>query len=257
MQILALQTDIAWEDKAANFDRVRRMIDVARPGRGALVVLPEMFATGYSMNAARIAEPPGGETETFLAALAKQRKSCVLAGLPARGKDGKCRNEAVAFGPDGNLLARYAKIHPYTPAGESAGYAAGGDVATFEWGGFTVAPLVCYDLRFPEAFRAAVRRGATLFAVIASWPRPRIHHWTALIKARAIENQAVVVGVNRCGQDPKLDYPGKSLIAGPDGAALAEAGEGEGVLAAEADPGKVTAYRKELPFLDDLRDDGI
>ena len=120
-----------------------------------------------------------------------------------------------------------------------------------------MAPLVCYDLRFPEAFRASVRKGADLFPVIASWPRARIAHWTALLRARAIENQAIVVGVNRCGADPKLDYPGKSAIFGPDGAVLAEAGETEGILAAEAEPAVVSAYRKELPFLGDLRDDGL
>ena len=257
MQILALQTDIDWEDPAANREKVRRLLDAAPPKPGALVVLPEMFATGFTMDPAKTAEPAGGETELFLSGLAKKRKACVLAGLPTRAKGGKFHNEAVAFAPDGGVLARYAKLHPFTPAGESDAYAAGKKSATFAWGGFTVAPLICYDLRFPEAFRVSVRSGATLFPVIASWPGTRIAHWTALLRARAIENQAVVVGVNRCGADPKADYPGKSAIFGPDGALLAEAGETEGILAAEAEPTVVAAYRKVLPFLKDLRDDGL
>ncbi len=114
-------------------------------------------------------------------------------------------------------------MQPFRPGGESDHYAAGDDVVLFQWDRFTVCTLICYDLRFPEIFRRAVRRGANLFIVMANWPQTRISHWTALLKARAIENQAYVAGVNRIGKDPMHAYSGGSLIIDPRGEVLADA----------------------------------
>jgi predicted amidohydrolase len=137
--------------------------------------------------------------------------------------------------------------------GESANYQAGREVAVFPWQGFTVAPFICYDLRFPEHFRAATRRGAQLITVIANWPVKRIGHWVTLLQARAIENQAYVAGVNRCGADPTLTYNGRSLIVSPKGDILADAGHGESVISAEVNLQELLDYRRELPFLADMR----
>jgi predicted amidohydrolase len=128
-------------------------------------------------------------------------------------------------------------------------------VVTFQWGGFTVAPFICYDLRFPEVFRAAVRKGADLIVVVASWPDPRHHHWTTLLKARAIENQAAVIGVNRAGTDPMFRYAGGSLILGPQAEVLAEAGEAPGCIRAEILPDMVADWRGKFPALRDRRPD--
>jgi len=116
-----------------------------------------------------------------------------------------------------------------------------------------VAPFICYDLRFPELFRMAVRQGAQLYVVIANWPASRVHHWVTLLQARAIENQAYVVGVNRCGSDPKVAYAGRSLVVSPRGVILADAGGGERVLSAELDLAALQAYRAEFPVLQDMR----
>ncbi|HKG80277.1 MAG TPA: nitrilase-related carbon-nitrogen hydrolase, partial [Pyrinomonadaceae bacterium] len=117
---------------------------------------------------------------------------------------------------------------------------------------FTVSPFICYDLRFPEIFRAAVFQGAQLFVVIANWPASRVRHWITLLKARAIENQAYVMGVNRCGNDPKLSYSGHSMIIDPRGEVLADASEVEGVISAEIDAEALAQYRREFPFLNDI-----
>jgi predicted amidohydrolase len=126
-------------------------------------------------------------------------------------------------------------------------------VTFFEWNRLKVSPFVCYDLRFPEHFRAATKRGAQLLTVIANWPVARIHHWTALLQARAIENQAYVAGVNRCGKDPTLTYNGRSMIVSPKGEVLADAGHGESVIGVEIDPAELEVYRQQLPFLADMR----
>lgn len=255
MEILCCQLDTAWEDKPASFARARALLESAAPPAGALALLPEMFATGYSMNVAGIAEEPGGETDRFLAETARALGIWVLGGVVTRAPDGRGRNEAVAFAPAGRPAARYAKLHPFSFAGETRHYAPGDRVVTFEWEGVCVAPFVCYDLRFPEAFRAAVRAGAHLFAVIANWPAAREEHWAALLRARAIENQAYVAGCNRCGCDPNAAYSGRSLVFGPRGELLADAGGAEGVIRAAVDLPALLAYRKEFPALADMRGD--
>ena len=257
MNLYALQFDIAWEDKTANFTTVRRLLDQTRPTPGSLLVLPEMFATGFSMNALTIAEDKDGPTFAFLAEIARQWKCLVLGGVPTNDAAGVFRNEAILMDAEGALIARYAKMYPFTPGGESERYAAGEspilvDIAANS-GGFRLAPFICYDLRFPEAFRAAAAQGASLYTVIASWPEARVQHWVTLLQARAIENQSYVIGVNRCGSDPSFRYPGRSLIMGPDGTILADAGESEGVIQASLDAEVVATYGRQLPFLQDMR----
>ena len=252
---IGLQLDLAWEDKPENYRKVREMLESAPPPPGSLVVLPEMFPTGFSMNVREIAEGPERETDRFYAEVAQRYGVFVLGGMVKLGSDGRGRNEAAAFGPDGREVARYCKIHPFTYGGETDHYSSGCEVVTFEWAGFTVAPFICYDLRFPEIFRHAARRGADLFAVIANWPQPREAHWVTLLQARAIENQAYVVGVNRCGHDPKLAYSGRSLIIDPRGAVLADGGNTEGVISADLDPEALQAYRRQFPALSDMRND--
>ena len=258
MEILGCQLDIAWEDKAANLAAAGSILAADVPA-GALVVLPEMFSTGFSMNVAGIAEGPDGPGHAFLAETARRYQAYVIGGVVTRAADGKGRNEAVCYDPAGSEIARYAKLHPFGFAGETAHYAAGDEVVTFRVGGdpgqIVAAPLICYDLRFPEAFRLAVRRGAELFIVIANWPTARAEHWQTLLRARAIENQAVVVGVNRCGADPNNEYPGRSWIVGPRGEVLAEAGDTPCVLRASIDAGDLRSCRREFPALSDIRDD--
>jgi omega-amidase len=253
MIVACCQLDIAWEDKAANHARVAALLDGTKLPPGSLLLLPEMFSTGFSMAVERVREEPERLSERFLAHLARERGLTVLGGVVTTAADGRGRNEALAFDPDGREVARYAKLHPFSYGGEPKHYAAGEAIVTFDWSGCIVAPFVCYDLRFPEAFRAAVRRGTQLFAVIANWPREREAHWITLLRARAIENQAYVAGVNRCGSDPRLGYSGRSLIIDPRGEILAEAGPDAAVIQAEVDLEALAAYRRAFPALSDMR----
>ena len=246
----AVQLDIAWEDKATNFRKVCDLLAATPPQPGSLVVLPEMFACGFSMNLAVTRQTEKREDETFLRDLARETRTTVVGGLVNPDGD-RGRNESVAYAPDGALLARYTKIHPFSGGGEDVGHVAGTDIVTFSWGGFTVAPFVCYDLRFPEIFRAAARRGAELFVVIALWPVKRQQHWLTLLQARAIENQAYVVGVNRTGTDPNFSYSGRSVVVDPHGVIIADAGEQERVLTTQLDVETVRAWRRDFPALRD------
>ena len=253
LHVALCQLDIAWEDAGVNRSAAAALLDAAAPPQGSLIVLPEMFATGFSMNVEAVAEGPGRGSESFLAATAGRHAACVLGGVVRRDPPNPLAlNQAVAFGPDGSEIARYSKIHPFSLAGEGRRFARGREVVAFAWGGFTVAPFVCYDLRFPEVFRAAARAGANLLAVIANWPAARESHWVALLAARAIENQAYVLGVNRCGRDPHAAYSGRSRVLDPRGAVVAEAGADAGVLEADLDLDALTAYRSEFPVLADI-----
>jgi len=254
VNVIAIQLDIAWENKPVNFTKVRRLLAEAAPEKDSLVVLPEMFATGFSMNADAIAESYGGQTEQFLAGTAKEFGVCLMAGAAMRGHDGRARNKALVFSPAGELLAFYAKMRPFTPGGEPQHYVAGEKPVVFRWAECTISPFICYDLRFPEIFRkAAALHRPELFAVIANFPEKRIGHWTALLQARAIENQAYVVGVNRVGADPFYSYPGRSLIVDPQGEVVADAGEREGCVQARLNLDNLRKYREGLPFLADLK----
>ncbi len=252
MDVAALQMDIAWEDRPTNHTRVRSLVAGLRGLEGGLLVLPELFATGFSMEVQRTRPGPGWEDALLLSELARQTGALVIGGTIG-DRSGLLHNEAIAVVPNGDLLARYAKIHPFGPANEGAAYPAGTDVVVVEWGGHRICPLICYDLRFPEVFRLGLDRGATLFVVIASWPARRGQHWLTLLQARAIENQAFVLGVNRCGTDPIGGYSGRSCLVSPHGIVVADAGEIPGILRSTADPRLVTQWRAEFPVARDRR----
>lgn len=255
MKTFLVQLDVVWEDRAENFAKVSALLAKQSIPEGSLIILPEMFATGFSMDLAVTIEGAASETESFLGELARTHRSTVLAGLVRQGKDGKGRNEVVVMEPSGKALARYCKLHPFSFSGEDQHYEKGGNVVFFELGGFVVSPLICYDLRFPEAFRMAVKGGAELIVVIAQWPSKRTQHWVTLLQARAIENQAYLIGVNRCGDDPKLHYDGRSIVVDPLGTIIADGGGDEGVTEAELDLNVVRQWRADFPALDDIRND--
>ncbi|RMF43168.1 MAG: carbon-nitrogen family hydrolase [Planctomycetota bacterium] len=253
MHFVGVQLDIKWEDKPANHERLRELLGATEIAPGSVIVVPEMFDTGFSMNVAVTAQSPARESERVLQDLAVQYRSVVMGGVAAPIEDGKSRNEAVVFAPDGGLLGRYQKMQPFSHSGEHLVYPPGDRPLVFEWQGVRVAPFICYDLRFPELFRAAVRQGAELFWVIACWPAKRSEHWVRLLQARAIENLAGVVGVNRCGQEPGLVFDGRSAAFDHMGRTLFEADAGEQVFHVDVDIDALRAWRDHFPALRDMR----
>lgn len=252
-RVLGFQFDLAWQDATRNVKIVEAWLETRQPAPGTLVVLPEMFSSGFSMDTDRIAEPPDGATERALAGFAMRWKVWLVAGLAVRHPFG-CTNEAVVWGPSGEGIVRYRKQRPFAPGGEAAAFVAGHEPVVFTWAGLRVAPFICYDLRFPELFRIATSRWRPeLFLVMASWPDRRTEHWVKLLQARAIEAQAYVLGVNRVGKDPEFTYPGRSLVANPMGEVVADAGSAAGAVEADLDLESLRAYRVKLPFLADLR----
>lgn len=248
--------DIAWEDRAANFKIAERLISEAGVREGDLVVLPEMFDSGFSLNVERTADD-AGETADWVERMARESGSHVQGARTVwNAARLKGRNLAVAAGP-GGMVCEYAKIHPFGYGGESERFEGGDEVLTYEWGvgahGLCVCPAVCYDLRFPELFRRGLALGAQVFTVVASWPAARHEHWRALLIARAIENQAYVLGVNRCGSDPRLEYAGGTVAVGPRGEIVGELGGDEGVLSVEVEHDEIKKWRARFPAWRDIR----
>lgn len=252
IKVAGLQLDVAWEDRAANFERVRGIAGQARDQGADLLVLPEMFATGFSLDTKVTAEPPGGETPRFLSELARDLEIGIVGGYVQRRREGRGANLALAVDRRGRTVAEYAKTHLFSFMDEHEVHEAGGGPRKFVFEGVETACFVCYDLRFPELFRL-VADGARLVVVIASWPSARQAHWDKLLPARAIENQLYIIGVNRVGQGGGLEYKGGSAIFDPMGNVLSHAGDRENLIIAEIDTDEVERVRSEMPFLKDRR----
>ena len=252
MIVAGLQFDMSWEDPEANFPRLDRWIRHAAGIGARLIVLPEMFACGFSMNTERIAEPEGGPSTRFLIEKAQEHGVWITGSLPEK-VDGqnKPTNALVLAAPDGTCR-RYHKIHPFTYAGEHEHYRAGEDFLTVEIDGLRVTFFICYDLRFADEFWATAK-DTDAYVVVANWPEIRRAHWQTLLAARAIENQAWVVGVNRVGQGGSLVYSGDSRIIDPLGQVVSAAADQEALLVADLRPEKVAETRQRLPFLQDRR----
>lgn len=251
--IYLVQLNPVWEDKEATFQKVSQLLGSSHFEPGALVVLPEMFATGFSMDVSITSKDEPNFTLSILKQWAQQYQIYIMAGMVEQTESGKGKNLSVTVNPTSEEICRYQKMQPFSKAGEMDAHEPGQGVKIFDWSGFVVSPFICYDLRFPEWFRMAAEKGANLFVVIASWPQARIQHWITLLQARAIENQAYVVGVNRCGDDPFHAMPGRSMVIDPLGNIMVDAGESETVLHAKIDVDEVIRQRNDLPFLQDKR----
>ncbi len=251
LRIAGVQHDIFWEDPEQNFARLGPLIAEAAVDAD-LVVLSEMFATGFSMEASRLAEPADGPTESFLRSQAAEHGVRIAASRPAVDADfERPVNQFMMVSPDGSV-DRYTKTHPFSFAGEHEFYDAGSGTTPLLVGDVRVSPFICYDLRFaPEFWDVATQ--TDLYLVVANWPEARREHWLGLLAARAIENQAYVVGINRVGAGGGLRYSGDSRIFSPLGEVLAQAGTDEAILRATVDPQIVAQTRTTFPFLADRR----
>jgi len=256
LKVHLIQFSPLWEDKEANFTRVENLIQKSSSEPDSLVVLPEAFATGFSLNLQVTCDGEPEQTHAFLSRLSSTHKIWILAGLITPDPDSAMgKNIAVLFNPEGERVGEYQKMHPFTPMGEDKVHLVGQEPQIFSIGNFLLSPVLCYDLRFPELFRASVKQGANLFVVLASWPDSRMSHWHALLKARAIENQAYVIGVNRTGSDPNHQYAGGSKVIDPMGKTSAESNMEEELVSFTLEHTLMEDWRSSFPALEDIRED--
>jgi predicted amidohydrolase len=215
-----------------------------------------MFATGFSLNPKLTTKNEPCKTENFISTLAIQKKSWIMGGMchPTE-KEEMAHNTAVTFNPSGERISLYRKIHPIPALREDQFHISGDSVESVTLNSFKTTPAICYDLRFPELFRTGLSMGSNLFVVLGCWPKSRIEHWVTLLKARAIENQAYMIGVNRVGKDQKLEYGGRSMIISPTGEVLADASDKTVVIHSTIQQTKVREWRNSFSAVQEFLDE--
>jgi omega-amidase len=251
MRILAAQIDPVELDPEANLERARKLLRRAATSGADLLVLPETWSTGYDLPAARQLRGRSAATLDALAQEARAQGVAVVGSmvLPAGGG---AANTAVLVDASGRTALRYDKSHLIDVYREKEIFEAGRSAPTVELAGTCVGVAICYDLRFPELFRAFIDEGAEVLVVVAEWPEERIGHWEVLLRARAIENQAWVVGVNRVGADRATIYGGRSQIIDPWGRVIATAPpDEEAELVVDLDLAALRDLRARFPVLRD------
>ncbi|MDZ4785290.1 MAG: nitrilase-related carbon-nitrogen hydrolase [bacterium] len=255
MKIALLQGDITWNSALDNLARYEKLLDVALKESPTLILLPEMFTTGFSFPQGDFAQKACKVGSHHLENAAKDHKIYIAGSLPLIvPPETRPFNALRIYGPDGHL-ADYSKLHLFSLDGEEQHYRKGERTITLPILDFRVSFSICYDLRFPQLY-SSIAPQTDLFVVCANWPEVRQQHWETLLRARAIENQAFVAGVNRVGKGGNgLTYAGGSMIISPRGEILAQADNTEQILQADLNLEEVKKWRDTLSCLKDRRED--
>lgn len=247
MKTALIQTTLAWENPTQNIQNLTQKINSISE-KIDLIILPEMFTSGFTMNPKNAAQTMNGEALSWLKQTAQQ-KNCAITGSLVIQENNHFFNRLVFVFPNGEVQ-HYDKKHLFTLAGEDKVYTAGTQKLIIDYNGFKICPLICYDLRFPVFARNV--EDYDLLIYVANWPKPRINAWDILLKARAVENMTYVIGVNRVGTDTNnLDYVGHTQAIDFLGNYIQEPQETEGVFITELDKNQLLETRKKLAFLDD------
>lgn len=244
---LLVQAQLGWKDPSANREHIAHLLDNAQPGYD-LAVLPETFTTGFLGDDDDGAESMAGATVSWMLEQCRQH-DCALAGSIVITEHGQRFNRMIFATPDG-VLGHYDKRHLFSYGGEDRRYSSGEDRVILEYRGWRINLQVCYDLRFPAWCRN--RGDYDLMLLVANWPRKRVAHWSTLLQARAMENQAWVIGVNRVGEDGNgFVYPGCSVVHDPLGETPLRLSDQEACCTVELDLERVRQVRSTFPFLND------
>lgn len=247
MKIALIQTALHWENPEANRNQIEKLI-LSITESVDLIVLPEMFSTGFTMNPKDVAETMSGETITWLQSIAKSKNVAIIGSLVVK-ESNQYYNRLLFVFPSGEI-EKYDKRHLFTLAGEDKVYTAGKERLIVDFLGFKICPLICYDLRFPVFSRNTENYDLLLY--VANWPKPRVNAWDILLRARAVENQCFVVGVNRLGLDNNNhEYVGHSQAIDFLGNYLLTPQNKEGVFMVTIDKSEMITTRKKLDFLAD------
>ncbi len=247
MKTVLIQTDIVWENPSKNRKNLEEKIN-AISDKIDLIILPEMFTSGFTMQPDNVAETMNGDSITWLRNIAKN-KNCAITGSLVITENNKLYNRMVFVFPDGEIQ-HYDKKHLFTLAGEDKIYTSGKEKVIVNYNDWKICLQVCYDLRFPVFSRNT--ENYDLLIYVASWPKPRINAWDILLKARAVENLSYAIGVNRIGADNNnFEYIGHSQIVDELGNFIIEPTENEGVFIADLDKNKMLETRNKLNFLND------
>lgn len=248
LNVVLIQTHLEWESPKKNRAQLSKKID-SLSKEVDLIVLPEMFTTGFTMNAAIVSETMEGDTVVWMQKIAKTKNTAITGSLII--KEGVNYYNRLLFVEPSGYISKYDKRHTFTLAGENKVFTAGVEKVIINYKGWKICPLICYDLRFPVWARNIANYDILLY--VANWPKPRISAWSILLKARAIENMSYCIGVNRIGRDASNnEYSGHSTVIDALGQPLTTLKTNEEAVAyVTLDKKSITSYRKEFAFLSD------
>ncbi|MEK5215561.1 carbon-nitrogen family hydrolase [Psychrobacillus sp. FSL H8-0487] len=256
MRIACVQLNIAFGDPKENFRKVEEKVRKAAMLNAEIVVLPEMWNTGYDLtNLEEIADVNGEDTKSLLARLAKELHIHIIGGSVSTKRGNHFFNTMYVVNNIGEVIAEYDKAHLFKLMDEHLYLEAGTDKNIFTLNDVDMGGVICYDLRFPEWFRTHSLAGAKVIFVPAQWPAGRIDHWKILLQARAIENQCFIVAVNRVGEDLNNSFNGNSMVIAPWGEVLWLGAEEETIGLVEINLDEVDEVRKRIPVFQDRRVD--
>ncbi|MBU9714036.1 carbon-nitrogen family hydrolase [Evansella tamaricis] len=255
LKTAVIQMDIAFGKPELNYTYVERKIrEVTSHGNLDIIVLPELWTTGYDLTRLDDIADNGAETSKgLLSKLAKEFRVNIIGGSVAKKTEKGITNTMLVFDRDGEVQKEYSKAHLFRLMDEEKYLKEGNEDGLFLVDGEQCAGVICYDIRFPEWIRTHMIKDTKVLFVVAEWPKPRIDHWKTLLMSRAIENQCYVVACNRIGSDPNNEFGGKSMIIGPWGEIMAEGAEEETVLFGELEFEEVKKVRKTIPIFSDRR----
>ena len=248
MKVGLIQYNPIWEDKKANQRKLEGFLK-NRAKDTSLLIFPEMSLTGFTMSSQKYAEDLNGETTHFFQTLARKHGCHVIAGL-IESATPLPFNSLIHVLPNGTVSTKYRKMHTIPVYDENIHYQNGAAPAFTSIGDFTYGLSICFDLRFPELYRSYLDQNVTAFINIANWPAVRSYHWESLLRARAIENQCYVIGVNRVGEGNGITYRGGSVVFDPLGEQLCHCSDKEGLFNTELEIDLVTETRRSFPVLD-------
>ncbi len=248
----AIQFTVQQGDLAANLAYLRQALPRAAERGAQLVVLPEMWSTGFAYKALNELAQQTAGVVAELQELSARHRLVIIGSQPEPAGDGRVYNTAHVV-DNGCLVTNYRKLHLFSLLGEDRAFRGGDGWCLAETSLGKIGVIICYDLRFPELSRRLALEGARVICVPAQWPKPRQEHWRTLLRARAIENQLYVVAANACGQIGKLDFFGMSMVIDPQGEVLADAGERPGEITAPLSWEAMDAWRAQIPCFNDRR----
>ncbi len=252
LPVTIIQTNLIWEDKIHNCSKFEEFLN-SISCQNQLVILPEMFSTGFSMNSTSLAETMTGTTIAWMKNMASLHK-CILCGSMIIEDNGKYYNRLLWVQPD-HTIYHYDKRHLFSLAGEDKHYTPGNQRIICSVGGWKVNLQICYDLRFPVWNRQQNPDEYDILLYVANWPERRAEAWNTLLKARAIENQCYVIAANRVGTDGNgIYHKGDSQIISPLGEVLQHVENSEAILQYKLNKETLTSIKKSLPFLNDKDD---
>jgi len=253
IRICSAQVSSIWENPEKTLEKIRPLIRHAASSGAEIIVFPEQFATGWDPSSTKNSQDLNGSIVSTLREYAREYSIAILGSFREQTSFDKIQNSGIVIGKMGEILAKYAKMHLFSPAREDEKFSPGENLGMFSLGSLKCGIAICYDLRFPSLFQIYAEHGVQAVIVPAAWPKSRSRYWELFLTSRAAENQMYLIGVNTTGTTPVDTYSGSSMMVDPHGVIISRANDAEQLLFCDLDPGIEATTRNDFPVSQDRK----